>query len=496
MDLKFPSYFSYFLIAILFLGLSTRFLHFGTKIEDPHSWRQSDTAQYIWNFYTDGIDLFHPGVCWMGAHKTVILEFPLHQAFSASLYFLLGPRHKYARLITFIFFLVSLGYFFLILKRLFHESFALLATSMLSWLPLGIYYSRAIHIDFSAVAFGMMGFYYFLAWVESKRSKQLYISIIGFVLGFLIKAPYIFLFAFPLVYYISLYQHWKRVFSVIYLLATPIIAFILWRWHVVNVNQAAPDWFFIPGYVKFTEMSDWYFGSIAQRKDTYVWSVLAKGFLFHTVTPAGFVPFLLGLIIWRPTRSTFHPIFLQIWWWSAALYGLLFFNLAYFHDYYHIPFLFPSVALISLAMFYFLATFSFFPVHLRYGLCMLYITVFAYQAFQYSEKTYYKLDEQIIQAGKVVQAHTEEASLIITSAPLMDCRNPNWLYRARRLGWSIMPQHLSHSLIDHLQEEGATYIATLSSPLVDSLLPQTLDLTKLPLSLEKADTVYLYSLTP
>jgi len=62
--------------AFLVLLILPRIQHLIGPIDDPHSWRQCDTAQYAYAFYQNGTDLLRPSVCWMGNHKTVILEFP------------------------------------------------------------------------------------------------------------------------------------------------------------------------------------------------------------------------------------------------------------------------------------------------------------------------------------------------------------------------------------------------------------------------------------
>jgi hypothetical protein len=43
----------------------------------------------------------------------------------------------------------------------------------------------------------------------------------------------------------------------------------------------------------------------------------------------------------------------------------------------------------------------------------------------------------------------------------LDCRCPNFLYAARRNGWSIGKQNLSVDLLNRLRAEGATHFALL-----------------------------------
>lgn len=48
------------LAAFAALLLGPRLGHLRGPIDDPHSWRQCDTANYAWAFYKDGSDLFRP----------------------------------------------------------------------------------------------------------------------------------------------------------------------------------------------------------------------------------------------------------------------------------------------------------------------------------------------------------------------------------------------------------------------------------------------------
>ncbi len=484
------SYIRFFLFIALSLGLSVRFFHFNELIEDPHSWRQSDTGQYIWYFYEHGIDLLHPGVCWMGNAPNIILEFPFYEAVVAVGYHLWGPSHIIAKVITFGFFLISLYFFHQILVWIYDRKIALLAVTLLAWMPLGMYYSRAVHIDFSAMSFGMLGLYLFLRWLRTPNIYLLIGSVSAFTLGALIKAPYLMCFVFPLSYQISIEKRWKSVFTHSYLLLVPILAFFLWRHHVFQVNSAAPDWFFIPGYQKFIHMSDWYFGTMSQRLDLYIWSILLPRFVDQLSGILGGILLLAGLLIWKWNKKS--TAFLQLWWWGAALYGLLFFNLNYFHDYYQIPFMFPLAGLMSLTLWTLYQRLSRLHFSLSLAGMFLFVLYFSMSSYLFAKEHYYHLDAQIIQAGQLIRAHTRKNDLLILSAPYMDCRNPNWLYRARRQGWSIEPRHLSQYLINRLTTEGASHLAILNAAIPDSLTHQVDEVQKYPLPQITTDTVYFY----
>ncbi|MBM4047878.1 MAG: hypothetical protein FJ279_22485, partial [Planctomycetes bacterium] len=183
-------------LAALLLG--PRLGHLSGPIDDPHSWRQCDTANYAWAFYKEGIDLFRPSVCWMGAHKTVILEFPLHEAVVAVAYRLLGYDLLYARLVTLAFFAGAAVYLFLLVRFLFDRLVAVWATAIYLVLPLGIFYSRAVHIDFCAVGLAHAMLYYWTRGYAENKPPLLAAGTACGVLAFLVKAPYAFYLLLPL----------------------------------------------------------------------------------------------------------------------------------------------------------------------------------------------------------------------------------------------------------------------------------------------------------
>ncbi|MFC1806307.1 hypothetical protein ACFL09_04925, partial [Planctomycetota bacterium] len=133
--------------------VAVRFRHMGEIIAGPHSGRQCDTAFYALDFYRNGIDLLHPSVCWLGAHKTLALEFPLPEAVMALAYHVVGPRLLVARLLTLAAYLGSAFYLYKLIAYMRSPRTAKLATLLYLAAPLSLVYSRAVHVDFWAVLY-------------------------------------------------------------------------------------------------------------------------------------------------------------------------------------------------------------------------------------------------------------------------------------------------------------------------------------------------------
>ncbi len=441
------------MLAILLAGL--RLLHFGELIDGPHTWRQCDTAHFIRDFYKNGIDLLHPSVCWMGGYGTIILEFPLHEAIAAVLYWLFGESHIWARWVTMVFFLISAIYLFKIIQHLSDRFTAQMGTLIYLAMPLSLYYSRAIHIDFMAVGLGHMALWYFLLGIERRSGKLLLIGSLIAVPAFLTKAPYLFYFVFPLIWWTTRHKSWGFILKWSPVLGLPIVVFLGWIGHTKTINSLAPDWYFIPGYHKFTAMSGWYFGSLEQRLDPENWHLLSSRLLNEVTGWLAAASILWALMHYKKIKNL--PF---VFWWSCGtvIYLGLFFNLNWVHNYYQIPFLAPMA---------FLAACGISLIRCRLAdksrwVALLWVVLPAgilAENIAYAETHYYQPTPEQIAIGKQIQAHTSEDALVITSWGGIGCHYPNLLYRSRRNGWNIAKSYLTPELCYALYKEGATCIA-------------------------------------
>lgn len=463
----------FYLLLCIVLLLATRAGHLAGPIDEPHSWRQCDTAYYALEFHREGIDLFYPAVCWMGGHKTLALEFPLPEALMALAFGLFGEHLFLARLVTLLFFCGSAAYLFLLVRRLFGERVAWPALAVYLVLPLGQFYSRALHVDFSAVFFAHAMAFHLLRGYERRSVAH---SLAGAALGslaFLVKAPYAFYFALPLAA-VMITGFQRRAFAVfLFCLAVPAGLFLLWQTHAGAVNGAAPDWDFLPGYIKFVGMGEWYFGSLAMRVDPVSWGRLL-GRLFRDVTTAsGALLLLIGVVAAVGKRSGSDGDGRRfLWCWIAGLAGylLIFFNLNLIHDYYQIPFLAPVALLIALGLIKVRDLAATRMTGAAPAVIPLLFLVLTANALWYAETHYYGLDHLRLEAGQVISCNTPEGSLVIVAAemPDTDCRDPRLLLRARRCGWSVHLPRLTPELIDRLRAEGAGYLA-LVAPATDDI---------------------------
>jgi 4-amino-4-deoxy-L-arabinose transferase-like glycosyltransferase len=228
----------YFFSAAL---IAQRFFHFKNIIEEPAAWRQFDTEFYAYSFFKNGIDLFKPSVCWLGTHKTLILEFPIISAIISLFYKLFGHSVFYARFTILLFFILSALYLFLIVKKLYYERLAKFTLIVYLLLPMGVYYSRTINIDFPVLFFSLGALYYYILGYEKSSFPFLILATAFSLLGFLTKSPSMFIIYVPLLYFIIQKGKLKLLLKSLPILTIPVIAFVFWQIYSVNINSAAPD---------------------------------------------------------------------------------------------------------------------------------------------------------------------------------------------------------------------------------------------------------------
>ncbi len=438
------------ILVILVAALLLRAPHMGEMIDNPHTWRQCDTAQYIHAFYADGIDLLHPSVCWMGNHRTLILEFPLPEAVSAVAYHLFHPSHITARWVTLVFFLGSTLFLFLFVRSITDRETARLSAVISMIVPLALFYSRAIHIDYGALFFA-----HAMAWLWAEAIKRdsgtwLWMGSIPAALALIIKAPYVLPFV-PLLIWMTLSRRrWKLIFRNAPALILPALVLAAWQWHAMTVNGAAPDWSFIPTYRRFTNNAHWYFGSLSMRLNPAHWLVLGQRVLFEITGWIGLVLAVVGLWVSAAKRR-----WNLLWWIAGAGLGILvFFNLNVMHNYYQLALVGPVSVAIALGILRIAG-----HTKARQVVVLALVLTVGFESIRWSEEHYYEVLEPLRTAGLAIGAVVPEGELVVVSYGGLDPRSPHLLYRARRYGWSIPDRDLKPDLIQKLKGEGATWLA-------------------------------------
>lgn len=441
---------------LLLIALS-RFFHFENKVDEPHAWRQYDTKQYIEGYYFQGKNFFEPSVCWMGGHETLVLEFPLPEYIIAKLYSVFGPELWVARSFFLLFFLLTCLYFYKSLKVVFDDWVPEIATIIFGFTPLSIFYSRAIHIDFFALFFAFAMLYQILNAIKYNRMGAIYYAVVLSMFAFIEKAPYAFYLVLPVVLY-AIHQKqmlWLLKRSILFVL--PIIGLFAWNKFAIFTNTKIPDWYFIPGFNKFTDMNYWYFGTWEQRQNIEFTLRILSRLKDEIVGVIGVVFFVVGLIF---SKKYFPYWFGLSWLLGAFCYSFIFFNLNVHHNYYQIPFIAPLAIFCALGIQHiiFLIPHSLKKVQLIVVIAFTFI--FSVTNLNYAEKNYFVQNTEFESIAKKLKLNTKSTDLVVFSYGGLTPQCPLILQPAQRKGWSIPQQFLLRYIIEKLQRDAnATKLA-------------------------------------
>ncbi len=441
---------NYTLWGILLFLVLLRFFHLTDSVDDPHAWRQYDTKQYIEGYYYDDAPFLEPSVCWMGQHKTLVLEFPLPEYMVAQLFKVFGPNLIVARLFFLLFFALALLYFYKSLRFIFDNSIPEIATIFAGIVPLSLFYSRAIHIDFFVIALAMGMLYFSMKAIRNKHLYSLLIALALGTLGLLIKAPYVFYLALPILYFAYAEKQFKWFIyrSPLFLISGILLYF--WVRYSHSVNAQIPNWDFIPNFNKFTDMSYWYFGNTHQRLQGKNWLLVAERIYSEVLSSSGAFLFLIGIVFSRKTSNYKWSLWLLL---GTILYVCIFFNLNVMHDYYQIPFTLCCAVFMAMGVQWLID-------HLtetkssRWALLVVLIGLVSFQSVQYSETNFYKRHKETRKVAKAIQEFTTREDAVIVCYGGLTPQCPLILQEAGRYGWSIPVRDFTPELAVKLYEEG------------------------------------------
>ena len=417
-------------------------------MDAPHAWRQYDTKNYIEAYYYDDVPFMEPAVCWMGGHKTLVLEFPLPEYLVAQLYKITGPSLIVARLFFLSFFLLSAVYLYRSLRLVFNDTVPEIATLIYGLAPLALFYSRAIHIDYFVFAFSFAMLYFAMSAIRSKSFKRLLIALFCASVAFLVKAPYAFYLALPILLFAWHEKKFMWFLKRSLIFVIPVLLFLLWSGHTKTVNSQVPDWSFIPSFGNFTDMWYWYFGPWVQRVYLENWTTIGGRIFWEVLGISGTILLVLGLLFSPKNKQYAWAIVLVV---GTLIYVSVFFNLNRIHNYYQLPFVTCCAVVMAMGV---QSTIGRLKGKIRVVAMSILVLAFAAESIRFAEKNYYIDNAWFLTIADGIREHTSEDDLVVVSFGGLTPQCPLLLQPAGRYGWSIPIHDITPNIVYQLWKTG------------------------------------------
>ena len=459
---------------IVLLGFLVRLYKINSPIADWHSFRQADTASVTRLYLENGIDLLHPKYHDISRVQSGIfnpqgyrfVEFPVYNALNAiiSSNFAFLTMEEWGRVLSILFALISSVIVYLIARKLMGKWEALIALFFYLFIPFNIYFTRVVLPDPMAETTALISLWLFILFIEKDKNMYLLGSVLAFSLALLIK-PYVFFYAFPMIYMAADKYGYKKLFKnkklLLALIAT-ITPFVLWRIWMNKFPEGIPFW-------------KWTFNGDGIRFRPAFWRWIFGERLGRLILGiGGLIPFVFGIMNLK-RKDGFLTSFIL----GAFVYVSLFATANVRHDYYQMLVI-PAIVLILAKGVKAMWDAQFYNKFLsRFVLIFCILLMFDIGVYLVKDD-YLIIHPEIIEAGGEVDRLTPKNALVIAAYN----GDTAFLYQTKRRGWPVVELP-----IDELIAEGAQYYVSINFD------TQTLQFMKEFKIIEKTDKFVILDLT-
>lgn len=451
------------LCIILLIAFLLRCYHITYPINDFHTFRQTQTAGLIRDFYNDGINLLYPRMITLGDPGIVILEFPLFQAISAFLYKIFIPDIIFTRFVSIACGLLSTVFVYRISMKFLDKKSAVFASLFFAFAPLNIFYNRVPMPDSLTILFSLIMLDCLIEGIINRKNISLISGIIAGCFGLMMKSPYIAPLYLPLIY--LTYKKEKKLKSFLnfrFLIAIflPVTMMVLWQRHANSVNEiyfAASDYPFKDLYsavvVKLHPFNRWYFGTIEQRLDYNNYLIILERIYQEIVSKIGIGFLIIGFItIYKKKEGSFF----YIWLFSIFLSIMIAFNLNIMHNFYQLP-LVPILSIFCGSGFYY-----FIDLFKKRKAAILFIGIificYLFISRSIAVNRFFIEENNLLEVGQFIDENTERYAMIATSLPKHDNWDPTLMFYANRRGFNVPHGILNKEMIEYLKKRNIRYL--------------------------------------
>ncbi len=436
-------------LAIGSVGIAMRLVKITQPYIDAWSWRQSDVAMIARNFYHNGFNVLQPQIDWAGAAPGFVgTEFPLVPFLAALIYQVVGVEDWVGRVISIVFFALSLPFLFLLVRRIYGARAALFAASFYTLAPLSVYSGRSFMPDMASLSLAIVGMHYFLDWIhDTRRRRSLLLAAVSLSMASLVKLPAMIL-GLPILYLVWQRFGWKFLrkpqlwlFGGFVLLPPT-----LWYGYAYRIATANPPFHLFGA------------GGVGIAGLDYYWTIFERTFIgLSGVTPIVSILMVVGLFLVKNSKGRwlFH-------WWIVAV--LIFVLLAapgnHRHPWYQLPVVPAAAALAGRGIDLLLTHVP--SLSRQTGtrvttLALLFLGVFVMSWFG-NQARGHSWNAPALEAGTTVKETTPEGSLILAVSD----GDPTTIYYAYRKGWHFYRWNIySERAIEKLEQyraQGADFL--------------------------------------
>ena len=405
-------------ITLSILAVAVRLILINQLFIDRWSWRQSDVAAIARNFSENGFRFAYPQIDWAGSSPGYVgTEFPILPFLTAICYKFAGVHEWIGRSESVIFFALSLPFFFLLVREIFGSTAALWATFFYSFAPLNVFAGRSFMPDVPSLSLALIGSYFFLRWINDRKSVPFFLAAIAISLSILVKVTSIIIAA-PLLFLAWKKWRWNFLERVdLWLFAAiTVLPSVAWYWHAYEIAESFyPHHFFGEGGIRIENFS-WYWG-IARRTATL------------SLTPILPIMTLIGLFV--APRSKYSGFFYL--WLAGVILFIIVVGYGNRHAWYQLPLVPIATAFAGAACAFIRSKIS--PSRVATAtLSILLAGSFAALAYLYVRWLYEPSAAQLRDAGLELNKITARSALIVAA----DTGDPTIFYYAKRKGWHFL----------------------------------------------------------
>src|SRR3989304_459279 len=221
--------------------------------QSVHKWRQSDCASIALNYYQGGMNFFNPETHNLTSDggmtgKCCTSEVPVLYYTVAAFYKVFGYHDSIYSIFNTLLFFLGLFFLFRLLHYLLKDIFWAISLSLLFFTsPVLVFYGNNYLSNSSALAFSIVGWYYFIRFSFEPKPKWFYVSMTFFMLAAAFKVTALFsLFAIAGIYVLELlgikkFNEGKKLFQHHLLFLIPILGVFaligIWLFYAAYFNQ-------------------------------------------------------------------------------------------------------------------------------------------------------------------------------------------------------------------------------------------------------------------